>query len=349
MEIEYFDEPRQCANCRVVTYCDRCPICGKLLPRSDYRKGKRMKAYMTAGEEMISQPQNHEIHRGHIKERIIESKQVQSKAVEAFHKAVNKNKQAKSSADDLIDQTQGRQSRKKHSRPLRNGAKLALIFAVTAVSIGIGINAFLHASDETGEESEEYTSSFYEDKITLSLEPIEARLAIYDEVELYNAMYAEYDDTIRAYIRNKRNDCRRIDMSFYSYGDEDGAVSDVLLMPYENTDLVIDAEYIPDAYEMIDNSICEIGSTAPDFTYKTYWGNEMMSAIVDSQITQSDVEILVRYLYEASQYRDWDEVKTMLIYLNNGKNYAFTLTDGKATGVYSGHSLDGFEPLEIVF
>ncbi len=57
----------------------------------------------------------------------------------------------------------------------------------------------------------------------------------------------------------------------------------------------------------------------------------MMSVIIEEEVTQSDVEILVRYLYEASKYRDQDQIKAMSVYLNNGNSYSITLADGKAT------------------
>lgn len=55
---EFFDEARRCMQCHVVTYCDRCPLCGSILPRSKSRPRKQV-----AGEEVVQQPRHTGMHR----------------------------------------------------------------------------------------------------------------------------------------------------------------------------------------------------------------------------------------------------------------------------------------------
>ncbi len=55
---EFFDEARRCKQCHVVTYCDRCPLCGSILPRSKSRRRSQV-----AGEEMVEQPRHTGMHR----------------------------------------------------------------------------------------------------------------------------------------------------------------------------------------------------------------------------------------------------------------------------------------------
>ncbi len=346
MELDYFDEARKCSKCQVVTYCDRCPICGKLLPRSSYAMGKRKHKLLTKGEEVVSQPKNHEVHRGHIKERIMEARQTQTNTVEAFHKAGNKNRQTKRNMDDLIGLKLDNSSHRRQSRSQNAGLMIWIGFVAIAICIGIGISVRQYLSNDTWEETEE-TNEFYLEKLELFLDPVNPKAQIYEEIDLSHVMYAEYDDTIRAYVKHKQNECRYVDMEFYAEGEKVASQYGVVLMPYENIDYDMDANGIPDTYELTDSGTCGIGVTAPDFTYQTYWGFDMMSVAIEEEVTQSDVEILVRYLYEASKYRDQDQIKTMLVYLNNGNSYSITLADGKATGIYSGSSYDGFHPIEI--
>ncbi len=70
---------------------------------------------------------------------------------------------------------------------------------------------------------------------------------IYEEMDLYQVMYAEYDDTIRAYVNHKQNECRYVDMELYAEGEEVAYQYGVVLMPYENTDYDMDAHGIPDS------------------------------------------------------------------------------------------------------
>jgi len=130
-EFDYFDEPRRCSQCKVVTYCDRCPICGKLLPRTSHFAWKREYFRHVAGEEQIIQPKDHEVHRGHIKEREMVRPKIQVHPYKKEQEVSNK-----ATAFHTAHMLKTKQTYRKASQATnKNTRKILIIFMIVIVYI----------------------------------------------------------------------------------------------------------------------------------------------------------------------------------------------------------------------
>ncbi len=358
MELEYFDEPRKCGKCQIVTYCDRCPICGELLPRSAHSVGKKMQKLKTAGEEGISQPKNHEVHRGHIKTRTVEPK-INLKS-DSFEKEKRTQERPTPRRVRVSGQPTYTRKNKGYSKGLITGI-IVFVSVLIGLRILLAVAFFVSGGTDNHYESSgtcEYVEDdWYEnddfsdfDIIDISMYKQNPDDAIYQDVDISNAWYERYgdqEDSITLYILNNSNRIHIVNMDVFKDDNEITAYEKLAIMPKQEIYVEFESEDIPNQYRLTDAGTYEIGSTAPNFDYATYQSIYGNGASIFEEVTQEDLEILVRFLYEANVR--WNEIndeseygyfEDMKFYLVNNEEIVVTINDQKAYLEYDGDEYD---------
>lgn len=302
---EFFDEPRRCTHCNVVTYCDRCPLCGKLLARSKLSRFRTV-----AGEETLKQPKQSGMHHELLhKQRIFD------------HKIKNAS-QSKSKQDEHCDEnvrsvpTWESDSRQKNKKSFHLPTQLKTV-------IGLGIALFIFIQIIFG------LILFTEQSADNTWTPGG------DDLYVYGSQYLPETHEMALDMENSGDRCIVTDV--YLYDENNQVVSQfdqLLVLPHMQLTLTLDSKDESDLYEFKNTRAYEIDSTKPDFEYTSFTLDGETNVFVEDEISTDDLEILVRYLYEASQYGMGNLMKSCDVEILDGSAYEVVIEDGEATVTY---------------
>ena len=123
----------------------------------------------------------------------------------------------------------------------------------------------------------------------------------------------------------------------YLYDENNQVVSQfdqLLVLPHMQLTLTLDSKDESDLYEFKNTRAYEIDSTKPDFEYTSFTLDGDTNVFVEDEISTDDLEILVRYLYEASQYGMGNLMKSCDVEIWDGSAYEVVIEDGEATVTY---------------
>lgn len=333
MENEFYDEARKCPQCNIVTYCDRCPICGKLLPRSSASaKFAKFSGHVAGEEGELLQTRE----KGSIREHIEVDATTQSKNL--FEYAEHSEPKIK---------LHGAHTKPTHpyfqeGEPNRNGSKKSVIAMVIAFSliacVLVGVLFILRYNDTQTSTETNYSEIYMKEPMFLGNNEISGDYYRYDP----------YDDESIIEIENTGDRSLYGTLEFYNKDQLIGSVSDVLIMPNEICDLSAYTSKEATSYRFVDYEFYEISSTKPDYDFEVSNVYGSVALYTETEIGRKDLEILLPYLIEASSYDLYFELLDLEIYVNNKNTLSiYMYNDGKSAEVYelsdNGKIVDQYE------
>lgn len=342
MEEDIFDEPRRCPNCNVVTYCDSCPICGKVLPRSSYHAWKLLHKDHVAGEgEDLLQPNDYEIHRGHIKERELPKRtetmkeRISYQKKETFREEKQEDIFEHHRNDARIPYHKSQQSISK--RPQAKGKNLLSWLAII-VAIMIGSIAVLGRID--------YDTAFLEGTSYDAFMQIGSIPDNNGEIQVIDHTY--YEDNNIITIQNLGD--RTFTATFILYDDDGNEISwheNLFVLPHEKFQISLNSEYEAYQYEFQQTHFTRMVTDAPSFDYQVY--NDYGTYYVDGISSLGNAELLelINFLYEAGKMSpdEFDQMSTCYIELEDGSEYSIYINEKEVEGYYydaQGDTSDSF-------
>ena len=312
MDFEEFDEPRRCAQCHVVTYCDRCPICGRELPRTKSKRRWR-NAFGDKEEENIIQPKRtlHQVRNAN-----------QTKTLER--------------TADVTSYTND------HNKSTKSGKRSKVVgvsvFCIVTMSILLTLGYFI-----TEAEKNAPVHSLPLVAMESTNSPIELESAQYERAtesitfDLYNI---------------SQTGSYSVNLYFYKGNQVVSTLNNILVLPDNIVDIQIKMETEPDAYILYSNEIHENLDESEEFFYTNlYWDDGIIRIILYEETTPQKVEKLIRYYYNkmiSPKYEDWNELVIFLMMDDEyWEYYSVTFEDDWATAVYSGSEEDGFPTMHF--
>lgn len=320
---EIFDEARRCPTCDVVTYCDTCPICGKKLPRSAHVSWRLFHGIGVAGEdEVMLQPSNYEIHRDHIKQREIKVKPL-AKAAHTIHDD-HVEPDLSISSDQRPDSV-FQNFKQKDDSALRV-IKIASMIAI--VSILILIVFVVALSDESDVE----LGISNESEIVKNLEEAESIPDNHGDIQFHGYAYDHETKENRISITNQKGRSFTGDLVLLNEdGQSAGVYENLFIYPYEDFELTLFTNDPATSYKFRNSEFYEINSTKPSFEFISYENYGAIDIEVGSVIERNDLEILVKYLYEASTHDPQGDIYSCDVYMSDHSKYDVFISEGVAS------------------
>lgn len=320
MENEFFDEPRKCPNCRIVTYCDSCPTCGKRLQRSSSLQWKKIYGHRIAGEETgILQP--NDINREHRRMDVQDDMQEHASFQNAKH------------IDPEI--TFGGS----HIRPSHpffstsevkknNNSKKAGVIISCAIAIIVIIFVFVVINSNS------------DMSINLGYSSINTLVQRGDEAENKDIILSDYrydasENEAIFLLENTGNYTFSTSIEFY-YGDDlIHTETDVVIQPNESFEYTIYVSEKVDAFEYTQYTTYDIKAAKPNFDYTLF--NDYGFVEVDTEqadLTKEEIRILSNYIIEASSYDVYGNADYIDVTDGNGNLYEIYINNDKTIDVY---------------
>lgn len=326
MEDEIFDEPRRCPKCNVVTYCDSCPICGKVLPRSSKSAWKLTHRNHVAGEgEEILQPDDYEHHRGHIQQREIKRKISKSsyfQKVDSFTDTFQQKEESFKGMKEEGNPNNYRYGPRKQTYNQKN-PKSAAIWIVGIIAMMIGA-VVIFTNVEWNENTPDQTYV----RLPSQIGSIQDNRG---DIELYEYEYSYLNEESTVSICNVGNRAFNGELILYDKdGSEIGSYPDLYVLPYEDFEISLYTTEEASEYEFIDTIFYDIITPEPDFYFTTFNDYGSVDVNVDDIISEDQMIQLVKYLYEATSYSEYDIMAACNIYMYDDSSYIIYLDNASS-------------------
>lgn len=310
MNDELFDEPRKCPACKVVTYCDNCPVCGRRLPRSSRAMWKMTHKQDVAGEEGITNDLKHE----RFEERILQ------KMHSGYKNTVDPMGDAKHVEPEIsFDQKNTRENRK-DTRDLytltslgAGNAVAKFIAIVVVILVSIGLIGYVSSTD--------IRNVF--DNIDTNVPVSNSNEIISDNIHFDRS---REESTIS--LTNMSGKVYYGNVIFYN--DEDIKIDeyeDLAIFPYESFDLQVYTDEKVASFEIDESKLQELQTEAPTFSYVTFNDYGNLTVDLEKDISQTDLEILVQHMYEASTVSYFEVLYDVVIYVDGESYYECYIDD----------------------
>lgn len=325
MDEEFIDEARKCPQCGVVTYCERCPICGKKLART--ARGVLRFRNKTAGDdEDVMQQTNRIIGNQHIKERPMKKNPHPYEEADHVEPEVNFHQDEGTRRNGLYKEDYLRE---------KKGNKIILLvaFVVLITSMaGLMLSAMGQGEEEKPAPSE--TTQPWEEGTQYTLEQRSIMSGNQGDIQVDSYHFDEYTETGYVSITNYGERAFHGNFVLFENDKMVSSFDDLYILPYESFELSMYTDKPAEEYEMQNYQFYEITSKHPDFSFYTY--NDFGNVEVESydEIDDEQLEVLLNYLQEAMSYGD-DDFSSLTLYLPSGNLYeAYIYSDGEATVYY---------------
>ena len=335
MKDDFIDEARKCPQCGIVTYCERCPICGTKLPRTA-KKILRFRNKTAGEDEDVLQQTN----------RITGTSQ--TKAQKPSHPyEEDQDTNPKESFEAGNGRTRSSLHKNAYLREKRRNKNI-LILVVFFMLLAVMIVAITIASRV------DITPTSIE--INTGIEQQESQYPLYER----NAMNGNdgriqvdeyyYDAEAQAGYVNITNYGERIckgNFVLYHQDEKIGYFDNLFILPYENFELTIYTDIPAEEYEIQQYEFYDIASPAPNFDFYTYNDYGVVEVEALENIDDEQLTMLLHYLSEALSYGD-EELSEVCVYLPNSYIYeAYVDSDGNIFVYYEDSDYEIIRTFEV--